>query len=65
MKKLYLGTQNDGLYIIDQPPSPAPCDYPNHDVGGNVFAKICGASREDQAIAERMVAAYNATLETR
>lgn len=25
--KWYVGTQNDGLFIIDQPPRPAPVDY--------------------------------------
>lgn len=61
MKRLYLATLNDGLFIIDQPPRPShdtKADVP--DV--NVIAKITGNSAGHQEVAERMVSAFNATL---
>jgi hypothetical protein len=54
--KWYIGTMNDGLFIIDQPPQPAPVDYAcgmNHDV--NVIA----AMGNDRVRAEAIVAAHN------
>ena len=59
-RKLYVAAQNDGLYIIDQPPRPSNDDI-NPDRPVNVFAKVCGNSPLDQALAEEMVRAYNAT----
>ena len=55
----YVGAMNDGYFVIDQKPQPAPVDYVcemDHDV--NVIA-ACGA-RED--IANLLVAEHNAKL---
>lgn len=62
MKKLYIGTQNDGLFIIDAPPRPA--DGPIiSEYGPNVIAKFYENDRATGELAEKIVAAYNATLE--
>lgn len=61
MKQLYVGTMNDAVFIIDAPPSPAG-DPIISEHGPNVIAKMAGNDREACAIADRMVAAYNATL---
>jgi len=57
----YIGTMNDGLFIIDQPPQPAPVDYTcgmNHDL--NVIA----AMGNDKARTEAIVAAHNEAIRT-
>jgi len=57
--KWYIGTMNDGLFIIDQPPQPAPIDYAcgiDHDV--NVIA----AMGNDRIRTEAIVAAHNETI---
>ena len=58
-RRWYVGTMNDGYFVIDQKPQPAPVDYVctmDHDV--NVIA-ACGA-RED--IANLLVAEHNAKI---
>lgn len=58
--KWYIGTMNDGLFIIDQPPQPAPVDYAcaiDHDV--NVIA----AMGNDKVRAEAIVEAHNKVVE--
>lgn len=61
MRKLYVATKNDGLFIIDQPPRMSNDDVTDiPDV--NVIAKITGNSAGHQEVAEKMVSAYNATL---
>ena len=57
--RLYVGSMNDALFVIDQPPRPShdegPWDGPN---GPNVI-DACG---QDEALANRLVAAWNAAL---
>ena len=55
----YVGAQNDGLFIIDKPPRPAPVD---HMVEGNphgvrVLATICNNDRRAQLDARLMAKA--------
>lgn len=59
-KKIYLAAKNDGLFIIDKPPRPAPADDPADIPNVTVIARFCDNSRETQTLAEAMVAAYNA-----
>jgi hypothetical protein len=52
----YVGAMNDGLFIIDQPPSPAPVDHvsPERHKDATILARI--ERRED---ADRIVATLN------
>lgn len=55
----YVGTMNDGYFVIDKPPQPAPVDYVctmDHDV--NVIA-VCGSNKQ---VAELLVSEHNARL---
>lgn len=56
MKKWYLGAMNDGLFVIDQPPSPS-TDYPVHDAATNAIAQV---PFEAKQLAEKLIAAHNA-----
>lgn len=62
MKKLYVGTQNDGIFIIDGPPSPAGDGSGLVEWGPNAVAKFYSNNREAQETAEKMVEAYNAAI---
>lgn len=57
--KLYVGTQNDALFIIDQPPRPAPvdCIVPGNPRGVNVIAKMCISGQEGDRLANVIAAA--------
>lgn len=58
--KWYLGAMNDGLFIIDAPPQPAPVDYfcdVDHDV--NVIV----AMGTDRTKAEAIIEAHNAAID--
>ena len=58
---LYVGVQNDSLYIIDKPPRPGPVDFTGAGAPGvTCIASMEGASREDGEIAERLVTCWNA-----
>lgn len=63
MQKLFIGTQNDGLFIIDGPPSPAGEGSGLVEWGPNAIAKFYKNDADTQAVAERIVAAFNATIE--
>ena len=54
--KLYLGAQNDILYIIDKPPRPSNDQLFHERSDVNVIAKIYKGYDD---IARRMVEAYN------
>lgn len=58
-RELYVGTMNDALFLIDQPPRPAPIDYafPERHQDLNVIAKMTGNDCEAQALAHQFVAA--------
>lgn len=56
----YLGAMNDGLFIIDEPPRPAPNDTGPSDQ--HKTRAICGAL--DNRNAELIVKAHNAALDT-
>jgi hypothetical protein len=56
--KLYLGTQNGILYIIDKPPRPYVDDMA--DIPGvSIIAKLMESTSEAQRIGQIMVDAYN------
>lgn len=60
MPKLYVGTQNDIIYIIDQPPRPSHDDMA--DIPGvSIIAKMMASTPEAQRVAQAMVDAYNDT----
>ena len=61
-KRWYVGAMNDGLFIIDQPPSPAPLDHVNPDRHKDAMVIAWSGSRED---ADRIVDAHNAGLAAR
>ncbi len=54
---LYVGTMNDGIFIIDQPPRPAPVDHvaPIQDVG--VIAKMVENDEAATKLAKQFAAA--------
>ena len=56
-RKLYVGAQNDGLFIIDKPPRPVPVDYITEGGDTNVIAVMSGSGREDQKLAHLFAAA--------
>lgn len=60
-RKLYVATMNDGLFIIDQMPSPAPIDhtFPDRHKDTNVIAKMIGNDQEALKMAQAFVAAWN------
>lgn len=56
----YLGAMNDGLFIIDEPPQPAPVDYfcdADHDT------EVIVAMGTDRTKAEMIITAHNAAIE--
>jgi len=55
----YLGAQNDGLYIIDQPPRPS-TDDEVHDRAVNVIAAVT-----DQRWAQSIIDAHNRSEATK
>lgn len=62
----YLGAKNDGLFIIDRPPQPAPMDFDTgtlHDV--NVIVAMPDGSPKSEAWARVIISAHNATVHTR
>lgn len=57
-KQLYVGTQNDIIYIIDQPPRPSHDDKADvPDI--SIIAKMLESTPAARRVAEEMVAAYN------
>lgn len=58
MKKWYLGAQNDGLFIIDQPPAPSN-DHPKHDAQVAVIAAVPDGAAD---FAKTVIAAHNAAI---
>jgi hypothetical protein len=54
--KWYIGTMNDGLFIIDRPPKPVPVDYLTI---GDPELKVIAAMGNDKIRAEEIVAAHN------
>lgn len=59
MKHWYLGSMNDGLFIIDRPPRPSTDDI-NPNVGPDVVLNVTNLPQEK---AEAIVAAHNAEVE--
>jgi hypothetical protein len=54
--KVYVGAQNDCLYIIDRQPA-LNNDYPNHDANVSPIAKIYDNNQE---LADRIASLWNA-----
>lgn len=61
LKKLYIGSMNDGIFIIDQPPRPSHDDGPGVPGGPtpNVIAKMTDNDKEAHRMAKMFVAAFN------
>lgn len=63
MRKWYVGTRNDAIFIIDQPPRPAPIDYLTEgDPDTNVIANMGAGTREICDLADRIIEAHNAAI---
>lgn len=62
-KRLYVGAQNDILYLVDEPPSPAGNDYPLATAGSDPIAKFFASDRRTQQLAQALVDAYNAEID--
>ena len=56
---LFVGAMNDGVFIIDQPPRPAPDDSGPHESanGPNVIAKMTASNHLAIGLARQMAAA--------
>lgn len=63
--KWYVGVMNDAIFIADEPPSPAPLDYVREGEDANIIAAMGAATVETTQLAEKIVAAHNASLERR
>ncbi len=58
MRKLYVGAQNDGLFVIDREPSSAGADIPvGFGTQANVIAKMADNDSEARALAKKFAAA--------
>lgn len=59
----YVAAMNDCIFIVNEPPRPAPVDYVNPNAPApSVVISMRSGSRDAQEIAEQIVAAHNATL---
>lgn len=56
--ELYVGAQNDILYLLDGRPCMSN-DCPPHEDGPNVLAKMYGSSQWDLELCDAILAAYN------
>jgi hypothetical protein len=64
MDKWYVATMNDGIFIINQKPHPAPVDHINPNAPGpSLIISMRSGSREAEEIAEQIVSAHNADLD--
>lgn len=64
MKKWYLAAMNDGLFIVDAPPAPAPVDHvnPNRTMPSLVIP-LRHNDLITQQVAERIVAEHNTEID--
>ena len=61
MERWYLGSMNDGLFIINRPPRPAPNDAGPGEVGDSPTLVVAlGDLRED--LAQQIIDAHNSAL---
>lgn len=58
--KWYLGSMNDGLFIIDQPPQPGPVD---HFCDADHGVSVVAAMGNDRIKAEAIIDAHNLIVE--
>lgn len=59
--KWYVATMNDGLFIVNRPPHPAPVDYVNtNSTPPETVIPLRHNDAIMQAVAEEIVAAHNA-----
>jgi hypothetical protein len=58
--KWYIGTMNDGLFIINRPPRPAPVDYLT---AGDPDLKVIASMGNDKLRTEAIVKAHNEVIE--
>src|ERR1043165_8395065 len=59
----YVAAMNDGLFIVNEKPRPAPVDYVNPSLPGpSLVIPMRGGGKELQELAEEIVAAHNARL---
>lgn len=61
-ERWYIGTMNDGLFIINTKPQPAPVDYPFHDRGDGPTLVIPVSALGSER-ANEIVAAHNKAVE--
>lgn len=65
MKKWYLAVMNDGLFIVDAQPAPAPVDHVN-PIRRPIPSLVIPLRHNDritQQVAERIVAEHNAEID--
>lgn len=59
-RRLYVGAQNDILYLVTQPPRPSTDDWLDADgPDSRAVAKMTSSDRAAQKLAEELVAGYN------
>lgn len=56
----YLATMNDGLFVINRKPQPAPVDFVNTSLESpEIVIPLPGNDRQTQTVAELLIAAHN------
>jgi hypothetical protein len=64
MKKWYLATMNDGLFIVDVMPAPAPMDHVNpNKLAHSLIIPLRNNDRVTQEVAAQIIAAHNAEID--
>jgi hypothetical protein len=63
MNKWYVATMNDGIFIINTKPHPAPVDYVNPNAPEpTMVISMRSGSREAEELAQQIVNAHNAEI---
>lgn len=63
MSRWYVAAMNDCIFIIDQPPRPAPVDYITTEMDCGICISMQSGSKQAQMLAETIVGAHNATMD--
>ena len=65
MRKWYLAAMNDGLFIVDVMPAPAPVDHVNpNKLAHSLIIPLRNADRVTQEVAAQIIAAHNAEADS-